>query len=206
MKIVIEGMDGAGKSTVAKELARRLNIKYADNLLFGYLREEGFTQSETAIIRRAIDICSDNEISIVRAWFYGFANMFNLTHYKDEDLIIDRHFLTNYYYNGDESSRKVYKVMQDLVGKPDIVILLRATAKTRMARISNRNQNDKDLKSAPRMSYGYDKMEEGAKFLGLNYKIVDTDDKDIEQVVEEILQIIKEDSNYGNVLADNREM
>lgn len=206
MKIVIEGMDGAGKSTVAKELARRLNIKYVDNLLLGYLSEEGFTQAETAVIRRAIDICSDNEISTVRAWFYGFANMFNLTHYKDADLVIDRHFLTNYYYNGDENSRKVYEVMQDLVGKPDIVILLRATEKTRITRISNRNQNDKDLKSELRMSYGYDKMEEGARLLELNYKIVDTDDKDIEQVVEEILQIIKEDSTYGNVLVDNREM
>lgn len=32
MKIVIEGMDGVGKSTVAKEVARRLGAKYVDGL------------------------------------------------------------------------------------------------------------------------------------------------------------------------------
>ena len=158
MKIAIEGMDGAGKSTVAREVARRLGFKYVDSLLLDYLLEEGMTQAEVSAVRRAIDLCSDNENSTVRAWFYGYANLFNLLHYS-VDLVIDRHCLTTYYYNGDDESRWLFKVMQRIAGKPDIVIILRATEQTRIKRICGRNLNDKDLSSEMKLAYGYDKME-----------------------------------------------
>lgn len=191
MKIVIEGMDGVGKSTVAKEVADRLGAKYVDGLLLNYLSENGMTPAEIKAVKKSLDLCADNENSMVRTWIYGFANIFNLMHY-DTDVVIDRHCLTTFYYNGDENSKRLYQIMQEFFGKPDIVILLKASLETRRARIVNRNPNDADLLSSWKMSDGYPKMEAAAKFLNLNYKIVDTDGKDLNQVLEEVISLIRE--------------
>lgn len=190
MKIVIEGMDGVGKSTVAKEVARRLGAKYVDGLLMGFLQESGMMSRETETIRKVLDLFADNKNSVIRTWVYGFANLFNLMNY-DGDVVIDRHCITTFYYNGDEDSKAVYQFMQTLSGKPDVVILLRATEETRRARISIRNPNDSDFLSERKMAYGYDKMEAAAKFLNLNYRIVDTDNKDAAQVIDEVMEIIR---------------
>lgn len=190
MKIVIEGMDGVGKSTVALEVARKLGAKYVDGLLLSFLKENGLTAAEIDTVRKVIDLCSENENSILRTWFYGFANLFNLMHY-DTDIVIDRHCLTTFYYNGDEKSKILYQIMQELSGKPDIVILLRASEKTRRARIIGRKYNDSDLLSVKKMAYGYDKMESAAKFLNLPCQIVDTDEKNFTQVVDDVMNIIQ---------------
>jgi len=203
MKIVIEGMDGVGKSTVAKELAHLLNAKYADGLMISFFQEEGLTENDTVIIKKAIDICSDKENSIIRTWVYGFANLFNMLHYET-NVVIDRHCLTTYFYNADDNSREIYKYMQKFMGKPDFVFILRASEKTRRRRIRNRDVNDPDLLSEKKMQYGYDKMEEAAQYLELNYRIVDTDDKDMLTVVEEIINIIRGGDKHGTMLAYNR--
>lgn len=190
MKLVIEGMDGAGKSTVAKEVARRINAKYVDGLMLNLFYEKGFSESEIEIIKRAIDVFSDNKNSVIRTWIYGFANIFNMLHYET-DVVIDRHCLTTYYYNADNNSRELYKYMQKYMGKPDYVIILCASEQTRRARICNRNLNDPDLLSEKKMRYGYDEMKEAARYLELNYQVIDTDNKTIEQVVEEVINIVK---------------
>ncbi len=190
MKIVIDGMDGTGKSTVAKIVADRLGAKYVDGLLVNYFQDRGFSEDEISVIRKAVDAFSDDQNSIVRTWIFGFANIFNLLHY-DCDLVIDRHSITTFYYNGDEVSSCVYKFMQKISGKPDFVFLLRASKETRVARICARNCNDPDLSIKMKMAYGYDKMEEAAQFLELNCRIIDTDGKTAEQVADELIGRIK---------------
>ena len=190
MKIVIEGMDGVGKSTVALEVAQKLGAKYVDGLLLNFFKENGLTAPEIDTVRKVMDLFADNDNSILRTWIYGFANLFNLMHY-DTDVVIDRHCLTTFYYNGDEKSKMLYQIMQKLSGKPDIIILLRASEKTRRARIIGRKYNDSDLLSAQKMAYGYDKMELTAKFLNLPCQIVDTDEKKLTQVVDDVMNIIQ---------------
>lgn len=201
MKIVIEGMDGVGKSTVAQKLAQRLCAKYEDGLMINFFREEGMTKEETEILKKAIDICSKNENSIIRTWVYGFANLFNLLHYK-EDVVIDRHCLTTYFYNADDKSREIYRFMQKIMGKPEYIFILRASVDTRRKRICKRSISDPDLLDKKKMQYGYDKLEEAAQYLNLDYRILDTDDKDVDMVVDEIMKILKEE-NHGIMLADN---
>lgn len=204
MKIVIEGMDGAGKSTIAQIVSEKLNIKYVDGSLKRFLFDKGVSENDMNIFFKIRDLYSDFENSVLRTWSYGFANLFNLLHY-DGDLIIDRHCLTTYYYNGDEKSKFLYKIMQEIAGKPDLVIILRASISIRVSRIRNRNKLDPDLLKKEKMVYGYDIMENAAKFLNLNYKIIDTDDKNIEQTVNAVVEIIEGEID-GTLLVDNREM
>ena len=54
MKLVIEGMDGVGKSTVANAISKRFNMKYIDGLMNTYFKDEGFSEHELDIIHKDI--------------------------------------------------------------------------------------------------------------------------------------------------------
>ncbi len=198
MKLVIEGMDGVGKSTVANAISKRFNMKYIDGLMNTYFKDEGFSEHELDIIHKAVGKFYGYDNSIIRTWIMGFANLFNLVNYG-ENVVIDRHCLTTYFYNADEKSREIYKEMQKLVGKPDLVIILEAKPETRICRIKSRNNMDPDLNEEVKLLYGYDKFEEAAEYLELKYKVVHTDNKTLKQVIEEVENIIELELKGGKI-------
>lgn len=185
MKLVIEGMDGVGKTTVAKKIAEKYNIKYVDGLMNTFFRDEGFSEEEIKVLNKAIEKFYNYNNSIIRTWIMGFANLFNLMNYKD-DVIIDRHCITTFFYNGDKKSCRIYKIMQYLSGKPDLVIILVANPKERVKRIKHRNITDKDLSESIKLSYGYDKFIEIAKYLNLNYVTIQTDNLSLDEVIGKV--------------------
>lgn len=101
MKIAIEGMDGVGKTTIALELAKRNNFKYIGNAihtLFGITKENSeyykfFQDKEDEIFLK-----SGNDI--LRAWLCSLGNIYTMTQKKYENIIIDRHILSNFQQNG----------------------------------------------------------------------------------------------------------
>lgn len=181
MKIVIEGMDGVGKSTVCHRLAEELKFKYVDGILHSFFKDLGYKNSEIKDLDFSISQFAELDNSIIRTWFFGFANIFNLLYY-DENLIIDRHCLTTYFWNADENSKHIYRFMQELTGKPDLVIILFASPEVRYKRLYGRNKNDADLQDVRKMTYGYDKFIEGASYLGLNYSVINTDELSEDEV------------------------
>ncbi len=184
MKIVIDGMDGSGKSTLAKKIAKNYNMKYVDGLLHSFFKDQNFTIDEIKIIDRAISEFYKIDNAIIRAWFLASGNVFNLLNYS-EDVIIDRSVLTTYYWNGTQSSKDIFKYMHTLVEKADLTIILLASPKKRFDRVKKRDLNDKDLLEKEKFDEGYYKYIQGAKFLNLNYVILDTDNKNIEEVYDE---------------------
>ena len=164
MKIVVEGMDGVGKTTLAKRLAKELNYKYVDGLLISFFKDLGYSDEKISELKKAIYEFAEIDNSIIRTWFFGMANIFNLLNY-DEDLIIDRHCLTTYYWNADEKSEKIYKFMQEISGKPDFILILVASPERRVERLEQRDLNDPDLLDANKRAYGYNKFIQGAKDL-----------------------------------------
>jgi thymidylate kinase len=187
MKIVIEGMDGVGKTTLAKRLAQDLNMKYVDGLLHTYFEEEGYTKDEMEELNRSIYKFYNIKNSVIRAWFFGLGNIFNLQYY-DGDVIIDRNCLTTYFWNADEQSKKIFPFIMEMAGKPDLVIVLVADPEIRYKRLYNRNPEDYDLTDDEKKVYGYDKFIEGAEYMNLNYCIVNADDC----TADEIYEIVKE--------------
>ncbi|MDY4544991.1 MAG: AAA family ATPase [Bacilli bacterium] len=190
MKIVIEGMDGVGKTTVAKRIAQKISFKYVDGLMNSYFIDKGYTKEELKTLKKVVEDFYKIDDSIIRTWVMGMANIFNIQYYKDENLIIDRHCLTTYFWNADEKSKNIYKVMQELVGKPDLIIILEASCETRIKRLYNRNINDDDLNDKNKLIYGYDKFLEAAEFLDVNYIVINTDNKEQEEVYKEIEKFI----------------
>ena len=95
MEIIIEGMDGVGKTTVAKKLCERHNFKYVDRPLqhlFG-VGELG-TKDDIDFQNRLNQIFKeDNKI---QAWITGLGDIYNSIKHKGEDVIIDRGVISNY--------------------------------------------------------------------------------------------------------------
>ena len=184
MIVAIEGMDGVGKTTVAKKIERDLNLKYVKNPIKELLEmdEEKFKKIAYKIFK------SDNHK--IKTWYGALGDIYVLEKYRNEDIILDRHILLNYFFNGDEVTESIFKVQVNTFGKPDLTIVLIASVETRMKRIFERNPNDADLLEDRAREYGYDKMIDFLERYNYNYVIVDTENLSSEETLEKCKEII----------------
>ena len=188
MKIAIEGMDGVGKSTIANLIAQENNFTYLEKPLTELMETDNVDgKSNLENISQNIYGLDDE---IIKAWFFGMGNLYSFMKYENEDLIVDRHFASNYFWNGSEKTKPIFQLMINYVGKPDITIVLYSSIETRLKRIYKRNQNDFDLSDKEKHVYGYDKMLYFLKEFDIPYVIVDTENKTIEEVCDEVQKII----------------
>jgi len=188
--IAIEGMDGVGKTTIAKMLAEDYSFKYIEKPL-SYIFDTKVLSGNINLREISKNIYNFND-EILKAWFFGLGNLYTILKYEGEDLIIDRHFVSNYFWNGNERSNRVFQVMIDLIGKPDLTVILYASPKTRMKRIYARNKNDYDLTDQEKQVDGYDKMIAFVNDFQIPYVIVNTENKSMDEVYQEVTNIIQD--------------
>lgn len=180
MHIAIEGMDGVGKTTVARKLASMLGFKIIEKPLHYLFDEEGENRNYIRI-RDYINEQTDNDI--LRAWFYGMGNIFLYHKFKDENIITDRHFVSNYYWCGGKETECIFKCMIDLIGKPDFTFLLYASTKEGARRIKNRDLNDTDITKTKLYPDARKKMEGFLKRYDMEYLSIDTTNLTVQEVV-----------------------
>ena len=187
MKIAIEGMDGVGKTTIAQELAKRNNYTYIGNAihqLFGITYKDSsyykmFQSKEDEIFLR-----SGNDI--IRAWLCSLGNIYTATQVKDKDIIVDRHILSNFQQNGTRENIKIYQTLIELIGIPDMSVILYASPEVRLERIYNRNKEDKDLRDKSIITDEYNKMIKFAEKFKMPYIVINTERTSIENIIQEI--------------------
>lgn len=189
MKIAIEGMDGVGKTTLAKYLCSKYNytymarpIKHLFNLKPGTEEYQYIDKEENKIYN-----CNNN---ILKAWLSGLGNMYALM--QEGNYVLDRTYLSNYFWSGDKETERIFQTMIDLVGMPDITIILFASIETRMRRIANRDKKDRDLTDVDAVKFGYDKMAYFVKKFKMPYIAINTENKSIQEVIEETEKRLKE--------------
>ncbi len=187
MIVAIEGMDGVGKTTVAKIVAEKLHFKYIKEPL-----KEIFEIDDEHINRisnKIFNNCSSKLISL----YLSLGDNYLLEKYRNDNIIIDRHVLLNYYWNGCKDTEQLFELEKNMFGIPDLIIILEASINTRKQRLLNRNVNDVDLNDNTKMSYGYDKLIEFVKKYNYNYVVINTDNIDINEIVnrctEKILNV-----------------
>lgn len=184
MIIAIEGMDGVGKTTIAKSLEKNLNFKYVKEPL-----KELFEIDNRHIEKISNKIFGTQNSKLI-AWYLALGDIYSLEQYKNDNIVLDRHILLNYYWNGNETSEEIFNTQVKMFGKPDLTIILYASPEVRMKRITNRNPNDPDLKNQNMMKNGYDKLLQFVKKYDYNYVVVDTDNLSIEEVIDNCNNII----------------
>lgn len=188
LHIAIEGVDGVGKTTICKLLAEKLNFRFIEKPLhYLFDSENDFTN-----YIRIRDYVNTQDNKIFTSWFYGLGNIYLYHKFKDENIITDRHLVSNYYWSGDESSKAVFDCMISLIGKPEYTFLLYAHEIAIKKRLIKRDANDPDIHKVRLITEAYHKMESFLKDNDMNYRLIDTTDLNANKVVDKILKCLSE--------------
>lgn len=176
MIVAFEGMDGSGKSTIAKEVAEKANFKYEPQRLISLLNidEEKFN--------KFIKLIRTSKNKKLAFFFYSFRCM--LDNDIKEDTVVERTMMSTYYFEKD----KILDVEWDNIMTnnivPDITFVLYASPYIRYQRIQNRNKNDSDLRSSEALKDGYPTMLEFANKYGIPYIGINTEIYNKQQIIE----------------------
>jgi len=187
--ISIEGFDGVGKTTICKLLSKKLGYQFIEKPL-KYLFDVDGEEKEYLRIRDYINQESPKNRPL-SATFYGFGNIFLYHKFKNENIITDRHILSNYAWSYDESSEKVYELLYDLLGEPRHTFILKGSKDVIKERLINRDYSDSDLKKLDLVDTVYSKMIQYATKYNMNYQIINTDHKTPQVIVDEIMSFIE---------------
>ena len=185
--IAIEGMDGVGKTTTCRLLSERLGYKFIEKNL-RFLFDENDEFDNYFKIRDKVNANSDR---LFTSWFYGLGNIYLYTMFKDENIITDRHFLSNYAWSGTDDNTEVYDLLVKKLGFPDLTVILYADETAIFNRLRSRDENDSDLDKVKKAKEKYEKMVFFCEKYKMPYMVVDTSNLTPDQTVELIMKRIE---------------
>lgn len=183
--ISIEGMDGVGKSTVCKKLAEKLGYRFVEKPLH-YLLDD--SEDDVSQYQKAAKRVNSNPDRDFTAWYYGLNNIYTYTQFKGENIVTDRHIVSNYCWSGTEYNSDIYDLILKKIGKPSLTVILYARPDAILKRLKNRNPEDPDIAKVEKSEKAYEKMIRFCKEREFNYIVVDSSEKTPDEVVEEILK------------------
>lgn len=186
--ISIEGMDGVGKSTTCKLLAEKLGYIFVEKPLH-FLLDDG---DEIKQYQKVAKKVNSNPNRNFTAWYYGLNNIYLYEKFKDQNIVTDRHIVSNYCWSGTEYNKDIYNLILKKIGKPKLTVILYATPDAILKRLKNRDINDADIAKVEKSEKAYERMIYFCETKKLNYIVVDTSDKTPEQTVDVILQKLGE--------------
>ena len=185
--IAIEGMDGVGKTTASKLLAKRLGYKFIDKNL-RELFDDGDSYDNYIRIRDKVNASPDR---LFTAWFYALGNIYLHTAHEKENIVTDRYFLSNYAWSGTENNDEVYDLLVKKLGFPDLTVILYADEHAILSRLRHRNELDSDIKKVILAKEKYEKMIYFCEKYKIPYMVIDTSNLSPEDVVEVIMKRIE---------------
>lgn len=183
--ISIEGMDGVGKSTTCKLLSERLGYKFVEKPLH-YLFDESEEKFDEYI--RIRDQVNANQNRIFTSWFYGLGSIYMYEMFKDENIVTDRHFASNYAWSGADNNGEVYDLLIQKLGKPKLTVILYSPSETIVNRLVSRDKNDSDIAKAKKSETIYKRMMDFCETKKLPYMVIDTSNLKPEEVVDRIME------------------
>ena len=187
--ISIEGMDGVGKSTTCKLLSERLGYKFVEKPLH-YLFDESEDKFDEYI--RIRDQVNANPNRVFTSWFYGLGSIYMYEMFKDENIVTDRHFASNYAWSGSDNNGEVYDLLIQKLGKPKLTVILYSPSETIVNRLISRDVNDSDIAKAKKSENIYRRMIDFCRKKELPYLMIDTSSLKPEEVVDEILKRLED--------------
>ena len=185
--IAIEGMDGVGKTTASKLLAKRLGYKFIDKNL-RELFDDGDSYDNYIRIRDKVNASPDR---LFTAWFYALGNIYLHTAHEKENIVTDRYFLSNYAWSGTENNGEVYDLLVKILGFPDLTVILYADEHAILSRLRHRDELDSDIKKVTLAKEKYEKMIYFCEKYKMPYMVIDTSNLSPEEVVEVIMKRIE---------------
>ena len=188
--ISIEGMDGVGKTTICKLLSEKLNYKFVEKPLHLLFDDDLDSFDNYIRIRNKVN---KNDNRVFTSWFYGLGSIYMYEYFKNEDIITDRHFASNYAWSGTDENNDVYELLLKKIGAPKLTVILYATPKVIISRLKSRNINDKDIHRVDKSEMVYSKMIYFCNKFKLPYILIDTSNLTPKDIVDKILMEIAND-------------
>ena len=185
MHISIEGMDGSGKTSTAKKIAEMLGFEFVEKPLHLITDENDQFDNYMKIVERVNSMEPG-----FRARFYGLGNYLVSRKAKEGGVVTDRHLASNYYWNCVGDDEFFGELVSDC-GAPEFTFVLYVSADERRRRITSRNPNDPDLVRNVFDDLCYEKMEHFLISHRMNYYFIESDSEGLDEVVQEIVGIIK---------------
>lgn len=170
MHIAIEGIDGVGKSTAAKNLAKELGFSLIEKPLHFLFDADGTEESYI----RIRDEVNKNKNKKFTGWFYGLGNIYLYEKFKGQNIITDRHILSNYCWSGDENTDYIFDAIYKTTGAPDFTFLIYADPKEVEKRLKSRDISDPDLNKVAYIPIAYEKMQSVLKRYDMPGILLDT--------------------------------
>ncbi|HKM41005.1 MAG TPA: AAA family ATPase [Methanocorpusculum sp.] len=187
LHISIEGMDGVGKSTTSKMLADKLGFILVEKPLH-YLLDQNGSMENYLKIR---DYVNKQEDRVFTSWFYGLGNVYLYHKFKGQNIITDRHLLSNYCWSGTPESEVVFDTLVQVIGQPDFTFVLQADEQTVRKRLIGRNISDPDILKINFLPEAYRKMREFLQKYQMKHEIINTTSLNREEVCEIIISKLK---------------
>lgn len=192
MIITIDGLDGAGKSTLAKSLSEKLGYEYIDKPiyeLFNVKGDDNYLYNEIYHIQDLIYNKTDS--NTLKSYFTGLSLLYIKECMSDKNLIIDRGLLSAFAFNGDINSKPVFETLINLGVFFDAAIIVTVSNEERIKRIKKRNENDPDLGLDKIRNLRYDSMNQLIlEHPELPCHTINTDNLTQEEVLDEALKYI----------------
>ena len=182
--ISIEGMDGVGKSTTCKLLAERLGYIFVEKPLH-YLLDDNDEIIQYQKVAKRVNANSNRNFT---AWYYGLNNIYLYEKFKDQNIVTDRHIVSNYCWSGTDYNKDIYNLILKKIGKPKLTVILYAI----LERLKKRNINDSDIIKVSKSEKAYERMIYFCETKKLEYIVIDTTNKTPEETVDLILKRIEE--------------
>ena len=134
--ISIEGMDGVGKSTVCALLAEKLGCRFVEKALHYLLDDSENDVSQYQKVAKRVNSNPDRNFT---AWYYGLNNIYTYTQFQGENIVTDRHIVSNYCWSGTEDNSDIYDLILKKIGKPTLTVILYAKPDAILKRLRSRN-------------------------------------------------------------------
>lgn len=192
MFIAIEGIDGAGKTSISKLLSSKLNYEYS-------------SQKELSIHMcipddQYLTYCH-NYRNIVNLDADSMLMLYSLSCFlsgRKENVVCDRHLATVFFWYGNKTTLFVAETIYRLTKKPDITIILDVTVDTALTRIKKKLENNtinkfeaqRDFKKAKEANKFVQNVIPFLQHFNLPYAIIDANDKSVEEILDEVLLLL----------------
>ncbi len=193
MVITIDGLDGVGKSTLARRLSEELGFEYVDKPIYELFHVKGddnYLYKEIKHIQEAV--YDTNDSNLLKSYFTGLSLVFIKECMDDRNLVIDRGLLSAYAFNGDEKSKPLFELLINYGVFFDLSIVLVASTEERLKRLKSRNPDDPDLSTDKIIRLNYDSvMSFIEEHPDLPCVFIETDGKEKDEVFKEALEAVK---------------